>query len=236
MELVRQFMDALGIAQAPLVGHSMGGTTSLGTTLRYPDRITRVCVIGSPIVGSSLSPVLRFASVGWVGGIGRIIPSLWMPPVKLGIRIAAPVITKDRRWYAMVSRDMTRASLEAFFSSVGSLRRTDLRPRLSEIKIPVMGIYGKRDVIVHPRQHEPLKTGITQARIEVLPGSGHFPMLDEPDKYLALIRSFLAAAPDLDNHDQPLGGAASPERPAATVNAGPVVPSPQPTAKDGASP
>lgn len=200
MELVRQFMDALGIAQAPLVGHSMGGTTSLGTTLRYPDRVTRVCVIGSPIVGSSLSPVLQFASVGWVGGIGRIIPNLWLPPVKLGIRIAAPIITRDKRWYAMVARDISRASMEAFFASVSSLRRTDLRPRLPEIKTPVMGIYGRRDVIVHPKQYEPLQAGVKHARIEVLPRSGHFPMLDEPVACLGLIRSFLE-----DGASQPAG-------------------------------
>ena len=34
--LVDQFMDRLGIAQAPLVGHSMGGTVSLSVAIKYP--------------------------------------------------------------------------------------------------------------------------------------------------------------------------------------------------------
>ena len=54
-----------------------------------------------------------------------------------------------------------------------------------------MGIYGSRDVIVNPRAYEPLRSGVAQARIEVMPRSGHFPMLDEPEKFLGLIRSFL---------------------------------------------
>ena len=36
--LVDQFMDHLGIAKAPLVGHSMGGTVSLSVAIQYPHR------------------------------------------------------------------------------------------------------------------------------------------------------------------------------------------------------
>ena len=49
----------LGIAQAPLVGHSMGGTVSLSVAIQYPERVRKVVVIGSPIVGSSLSLLLK---------------------------------------------------------------------------------------------------------------------------------------------------------------------------------
>lgn len=191
MELVRQFMDALGIAQAPLVGHSMGGTTSLGTTLRYPDRVTKVCVIGSPIVGTSLSILLQLAGVRALGSLARY----FLPVLKLALRLATPIITRDPAWYDMVARDLSRTTIDSFFSSIGSLRRTDLRPRLSEIKIPVMGIYGGRDVIVSPHEYKTLGAGLPHARLEVMPKSGHFPMLDEPEKYLALIRSFLAEPP-----------------------------------------
>lgn len=190
-ELVRQFMDALGIAQAPLIGHSMGGTTSLGTTVRYPDRVTKVCVIGSPIVGTSLSILLQMAGVPWIGSVVRNM----LPLLKFGIRAAAPLITRDPKWYDMVALDLSRTTVESFFSSIGSLRRTDLRPRLPEIKVPVLGIYGQRDVIVHPKQYQPLLAGVKHARAELMPKSGHFPMLDEPDKYLGVIRGFLDTAP-----------------------------------------
>ena len=195
MALVTQFMDALGIQAAPLVGHSMGGTTGLGTTLRYPERVTRVCVIGSPIIGSSLSVFLQLAGIPWIGSIVRSLPAL----LKFGVRLASPVITRQpKRWYPMIERDISRTTVDSFFSSIGSLRRTDLRPRLHEIKVPTMGIYGGRDVIVHPKQYALLKTGVQQARIEIMPDSGHFPMLDEPDKYLALIKSFLDSRPPPD--------------------------------------
>ena len=188
MALVGQFMDALGIEAAPFIGHSMGGTTGLGAAIRAPERVTKVCVIGSPIVGSSLSIFLQLAGVPWIGSLMRQLPIL----LKVGVRLFAPLITRDPKvWYPMIVRDMSATTVDSFFSSIGSLRRTDLRPRLHEVKVPTMGIYGLRDVIVHPKQYEPLRAGVPQARVELLPASGHFPMLDEPDKYLSLIKSFL---------------------------------------------
>ena len=187
MDLITQFMDVLGIAQSPIIGHSMGGTAALGATVRHPDRITKVCVIGSPIVGTSLSPLLQIAGVRVFGSLART----FLPLVKLALRLAAPAITRDPTWYSRQARDLSATTVDSFFSSIGSLRRTDLRPRLPEIKVPIMGIYGGRDVVVNPHEYQPLRAGVPQARIEIMPKSGHFPMLDEPDEYLSLIRSFL---------------------------------------------
>ena len=75
--------------------------------------------------------------------------------------------------------------------SVGSLRRTDLRPFLSQIKIPVMGMYGDRDIVVHPMQWKPLLDGVPQARIERFKNAGHFIMLDEPQQFMSILHGFL---------------------------------------------
>lgn len=188
MDLVKQFMDALGIEAAPLIGHSMGGTTALGTAVRYPERVRRVCVIGSPIVGSSLSVFLKLAGIPWIGSLVRNLPSL----LAFGLRLFAPLITRNPKlWYPMITRDISRTTVESFFSSIGSLGRTDLRPHLNGMQIPVMGVYGMRDVIVHPKQYAVLQASIRHARIAIMPRSGHFPMLDEPELYLGHIRTFL---------------------------------------------
>lgn len=188
MELVKQFMDALGIEAAPIVGHSMGGTTALGTAIRYPERVRQVCVVGSPIVGSSLSVFLRLAGVPWIGSLVRQLPGLLM----LAIRLVAPLITRQpARWFPMIERDLSQTTAASFFSSIGSLAHTDLRPRLGEVRLPVLGVYGLRDVIVQPRQSAALQDSVKHARIETMPGSGHFPMLDEPDLYLRHVQAFL---------------------------------------------
>jgi pimeloyl-ACP methyl ester carboxylesterase len=88
---------------------------------------------------------------------------------------------------------VSQTTMHSFFQSIGTLRQTDLRPHLGEIRVPTLGIYGKRDIIVDPRQRDVLKTGVKHANIAYYPDAGHFPMLDTPEKFINQIRSFLLA-------------------------------------------
>ncbi|MCI0520218.1 MAG: alpha/beta hydrolase [Chloroflexi bacterium] len=188
VSLVDQFMEQLGIGQAPLVGHSMGGTVSLLVAMQYPQRVRKVVVIGSPIVGSSLSFLLKLFGRRPVAYI--VHRNLWM--LRLGFRILAPLYSRDKRWSDMMNRDLSRTTLESFLLSIASLRRTDLRPHLNQISIPAMGMYGDHDIVVHPQQWKPMLEGIPHARIERYPNAGHFIMLDEPQKFLKPLHDFLS--------------------------------------------
>jgi pimeloyl-ACP methyl ester carboxylesterase len=146
--LVDQFMDKLGIASAPLVGHSMGGTVSLLVALKYPERVERVVIIGSPIVGSSLALPLKMAGYR---NVANILFNIF-PAFRFGMRLASPMICKDPAFPDMMDRDLSKTTLESFLISIDSLRRTDLRPQLKHITTPVMGMFGDRDIIVNPDQ------------------------------------------------------------------------------------
>jgi len=187
VSLVDQFMEQLGIANAPLVGHSMGGTVSLSVAIKYPQRVSKVVVVGSPIVGSSLALPLKWA------GYRPIAFMLFnmMGVFRSAIRLASPIICRDERFADMMDRDLSRTTLESFLRSIASLRRTDLRPMLDQVKVPAMGMYGDRDVIVHPKQWEPMKKGIAHAHIERFPSAGHFLMLEDPQNFSERLKSFL---------------------------------------------
>jgi pimeloyl-ACP methyl ester carboxylesterase len=187
VSLVDQFMEQLGIVNAPLVGHSMGGTVSLSVAIKYPQRVSKVVVVGSPIVGSSLAIPLKLAGYR---GIAFMLFNM-MGAFRLAMRVASPIICRDERFANMMDHDLTSTTLESFLLSIASLRRTDLRPMLGQIKIPAMGMYGDRDVIVHPRQWEPMKQGIDHAQIELFPSAGHFIMLDEPKDFAQRLKAFL---------------------------------------------
>lgn len=187
VSLVDQFMERMGIIQAPLVGHSMGGTVSLLVALRYPERVSKVVVVGSPIVGSSLALPLKFA------GYRQIAYLLFnmMGAFRFTMRLASPFICRDPRFPDMMDRDLTSTTLESFLMSIASLHRTDLRPELHRINIPAMGMYGDRDNIVHPKQWQPMKKGIPAVRIERFNKAGHFIMLDAPKEFSAILKDFL---------------------------------------------
>jgi pimeloyl-ACP methyl ester carboxylesterase len=191
--MVDQFMEKLGIVAAPLVGHSMGGTVSLATAIRFPERVRKVAVIGSPIHGSSLALMLKLAGYR---------PIAWLlfnlfPAFRLAMRAGSPLICRDPRFPAMMDRDLSKTTLESFLISIATLRRTDLRPDLRQIRIPVMGMYGDGDVIVHPRQWQPLSEGVPHARIERFPKAGHFIMLDDPKIFIEKLKDFLDSPNEL---------------------------------------
>jgi pimeloyl-ACP methyl ester carboxylesterase len=187
VSLVNQFMDQLGIVHAPLVGHSMGGTVSLLVANKYPERVSKVVVVGSPMIGSSLAPLLKLA------GYRPIAFMLFnmMSVFRAGMRLYSPIICKDPRFPEMMDRDLSRTTVESFLRSISSLRRTNLIPMLPQIKVPAMGMYGDKDVIVHPLQWQPMQRGIPQAVIERFPTAGHFIMLEEPTVFSQKLKSFL---------------------------------------------
>lgn len=187
VSLVNQFMEQLGIARAPLVGHSMGGTVSLSLAMQYPERASKAVVVGSPIVGSSLALPLKLAGYRPIAFLLFNMMGLF----RASVRIASPFICRDPRFPAMMDRDLSRTTVESFLLSIASLRRTDLRPSLGQIKIPCLGIYGAKDNIVHPLQWQPMQQGIRNVRIEHFPAAGHFPMLEEPADFSRRLKAFL---------------------------------------------
>lgn len=187
VSLVDQFMEQLGIVRAPLVGHSMGGTVSLSVAIQHPERVKKVVVIGSPIKGSSLSLLLKLFGQRTIGSI--VYKNMWA--FRLSLRLLARWYSRDPRWPEMMDRDLSQITLESFFSSIGSLHKTDLRPDLNKIHLPVMGMYGNKDIVVSPHEWKPLLAGVPSARIERFPQAGHFIMLDEPQKFMQTLHSFL---------------------------------------------
>ena len=187
VSLVNQFMEQLGIMKAPLVGHSMGGTVSLSVAIRYPERVSKVVVVGSPIVGSSLAPLLKLAGYR---GIAFMLFNM-MGPFRAGMKVYSRVICRDPRFPEMMDRDLSRTTVESFLRSIASLRRTDLTPMLDQIQVPSLGIYGTTDKVVDPDQWKPMQRGIPQARIAHFPTCGHFPMLEEPTEFSQKLKAFL---------------------------------------------
>ncbi|GAB4500705.1 MAG: hypothetical protein Fur0035_02450 [Anaerolineales bacterium] len=189
VSLVDQFMERLGIAQAPLVGHSMGGTVSLLVATQYPQRVSKVVVVGSPIVGSSLAFPLKLAGYRFIAFF--LFNMMW--GFRAAMKVASPFICADPRFPAMMDRDLSSTTVESFLRSIASLRRTDLRPTLGKIQVPVMGVYGDRDNIVHPRQWQPLLAGVPQTKVVRWPRAQHFVMLDVTEDFNQTLKEFLDA-------------------------------------------
>ncbi|HEU4328028.1 MAG TPA: alpha/beta hydrolase [Roseiflexaceae bacterium] len=181
---VIRFLDELGIDRVLLVGHSMGGMVALKTAINHPERITRVAAVGAPIVGDSLSwllkltdrPVLAeaFARVSW---FRRYMFQLFLGE------------TTDAAVHEILD-DSVKSSSTTLRRAVGSMWRTDLRHELHRLAVPSLIVHGGRDQIVHPNQAD-LFDAVQSAEVVVMPESRHFPFLDEPEIFNDVLLRFL---------------------------------------------
>jgi pimeloyl-ACP methyl ester carboxylesterase len=62
---------------------------------------------------------------------------------------------------------------------------------LPQITIPVMGMFGDKDIIVSPTQWRPMLEGIPHAQIELFSNAGHFIMLDDANPFMHKLKDFL---------------------------------------------
>jgi pimeloyl-ACP methyl ester carboxylesterase len=160
-------------------------------TVQHPQRVSKVAVVGSPITGSGLSLLLKLSGYQQVAQLLYAVPGL-LPAL---IRVLSITYAQDwRTLYDMLRKDLSRTTMESFSRSIRDLRETDLRPHLSKFGIPAMGIYGRKDNIVDPKQGELLREGVHDHTVHYFGNSGHFPMLDETDNFHQTIRSFLKDA------------------------------------------
>jgi pimeloyl-ACP methyl ester carboxylesterase len=188
VRMVDQFMERMGLERARVMGHSMGGTVSLSLALAHPQRVSKVAVVGSPIAGSGLAFLLKLSGYREFARLLYAVPGL----LTLSMKLLSLSYAKDwRTLYDMLKKDLSRTTWESFSASIRDLRLTDLRPQLSELRVPTMGIYGRKDNIVDPKQGELIRKGVKTHVIHYFEKSGHFPMLDERDRFHATILEFL---------------------------------------------
>jgi pimeloyl-ACP methyl ester carboxylesterase len=187
VDMVNQFMGIMGIVQAPIFGHSMGGTVALSLTLKAPERVKKVAIVGSPINGNSLNIFPKLSGIGWIARLAWRVSAIKWLVMWMVLAGDSPKVRE------MIFRDVDRANIESFFRSIGDLHRTDLRGQMYKVTIPTLGVFGTHDNIVNPNQSKLLGKGVPQARVEMLNASRHFLMLDEPKRFINIVQDFLAS-------------------------------------------
>ena len=120
VDMVREFMDSLGIGQAPLAGHSMGGTVALQFALSHPNRTQKVVLVGAPICGETLNPFLKVAGYNWIAKLVWRFPFLQsLYPHVVALLRRSLLAGDSERVQKMILRDSNRTSTEVLFPQYG---------------------------------------------------------------------------------------------------------------------
>jgi pimeloyl-ACP methyl ester carboxylesterase len=182
-QCVAEFLGAIECPGAHVVGHSFGGRVGICLAVDRPSVVDRLVLIDSSGIQPARTWQYHFnvRSMKIARGALRLIPA-----VDLRARALAwlyrSVGSSDYRTAGPIRNIMVRVINE------------DLRPILSSVHARSLLIWGEKDLDVPVAHGEIMAREIPDARLEILPGAGHFAYMDRLPQCCQLIRDFLKEA------------------------------------------
>ena len=186
-EWIVAVLDAVGLPQAALVGHSMGSLIALETALRHGPRVAKLALVGTaapmPVSDAFIAAARDEPAVGQemeaVWGHSRLA-QLASSPVP-----GASLLSASRRLNARSKPEALHAALNACNSY-----RVDPE-KLKSLSMPTLVVAGKRDQMTQFKAGKALAASVPGARFVAL-DAGHSMMSEAPKALLEALREFLA--------------------------------------------
>jgi pimeloyl-ACP methyl ester carboxylesterase len=206
---VRDLMVTLGHESATFVGHSLGGGVVMQLAYQFPERCERLVLVDSGGLGREVNLLLRAATLplsevvlpllastrllGAGRSVGRLLDRLRLNP---GTDIA-----ELARGHASLEDPEARAAfvhtLRTIVDPMGQRVNATDRLYLAE-NIPFLLIWGERDSIIPVEHGLSAHELVPSSRFELFEGAGHFPHLDEPQRFLDVLFDFIDSTDPAD--------------------------------------
>ena len=190
IEDIRAVMDEAGSARATLLGVSEAASLCALFAYRHPERVT------SMVLFAGFARALRGDDYpwGWTPEFFESylagLDSSWASGY--GIERACPSVAGDQRYQSWFARYLRAAASPG---AVRDLMRAnaalDLRPILSEIRIPTLLLHRTNETWLPVELSRYLARHLPDARLVELPGVDHWPWLGDADAVLIEIEAFL---------------------------------------------
>jgi pimeloyl-ACP methyl ester carboxylesterase len=202
---VASVLDVLGVENAVVVGHSMGGMVALQMAVDMPLDVRRRRLAGIVLTSTTAGP---FATLpGWAGVV-RTTGPVTARALLLGERWGAKALpSRDLRWWLVrlgFGADAPAAQVrfvEAMHRGtpsrtladlIPSLAAFDLSARLGSLDLPVLVVVGSHDKLTAPRLARRMAAALPEATLVELPRCGHMPMLERRREFSHLVDEFTA--------------------------------------------
>ncbi len=177
VEWVRKTIAALGIARPILIGHSLGAATGLTFAVKYGSLLTGIVPVGS----GARMPVNPAILEGL-----KTNPA---PVYEMVVKFSFARANRERFGKVMVE-SLSRADAMIFHGDLTACDRLDLTGTAGSIRVPTLVVCGDDDKMTPPFLSEFLRDAIPGAKMVVVPGAGHFVMMENPEVFNQEISDF----------------------------------------------
>jgi pimeloyl-ACP methyl ester carboxylesterase len=199
---VRDLMVSLGHERATFVGHSLGGGVVMQMAYQFPERCERLVLVDSGGLGRELNLLLRSATLPLAEVVLPLLASTRILGAghsvsrffgRLGIR-AGTDVAELAKGHASLGDAEARA---AFVHTLRTIvdpggQRVNASDRLYLAQsVPFMLVWGEHDSIIPVEHARAAHELVPSSRLEVFEDAGHFPHVDDPQRFLDVLLDFL---------------------------------------------
>ena len=199
---LRDFLAAIDVPSATIVGHSFGGGVAMQLAYQHPELCDRLVLVGSGGLGREVSWLLRMVTLP---GAEHLMPLMFPRVVadrgndlgrlfnKLGF--SAPRLGEMWRSYSSLAGTENRKAfvrtirgvIEPGGQTVNALDRLYMAAHL-----PTLIVWGERDDIIPVAHAHAAHEAIPGSQLCLLDGVGHFPQAEAPQRFHDALTNFLA--------------------------------------------
>jgi len=181
-------LDELGIDEAVVGGHSMGGYVALELFRRHRDRVRGLILISTRAGADSEearagrdATAARVAAEG-VGALAGMREKL----------LAETTFEEDPELVEMVDDLLASADPTGVIGSLAAMRdRVDSTPHLADIDVPTLIVHGADDRLIPPSEAEAMHRAIRGSTLELIHGAGHLPQMEQEEAFDEAVAAFL---------------------------------------------
>ena len=171
-EDIAALLDRLGIDQAILAGHSMGGYISLAFAQAYPDRLAGLALVTS-YAGADTAERRQ--------GRLRLAERVKRVGVKAVVDANLERYSPDVQVREVTKGYILRSSKKSVVSALkGMAERPDYSDLLPQLKVPCVIVAGTADAIVSGEKAREMVQMLSRGWLVEVPGGGHMPMFEAP--------------------------------------------------------
>jgi pimeloyl-ACP methyl ester carboxylesterase len=182
------FMDQIGLKQAHLVGHGLGGMVAIRAAHAYPDRFLRVVTVSTPLQGYVLREFIKPGTLSRLLGHNN--------PANIWSKLVSQIPIDDDEVQQELQEDTKNLQPAVLQGVQESMLTTDLLLELQELEnTPLLAIYGEKDALVPSEHAEPhfQRNNRPHQQNIVLPRANHFPFLERSSTFGRLLLDFLVS-------------------------------------------
>lgn len=192
---LHEFMNAMNLNKASLMGQSMGGGTIINFTVANRDRVEKIVLVDPAGMPNQLPIMGRISNLSGVGELMYGLRTNFVRRFTLGSTFLynSDILTDSffeelTRFHKIQgsSNVMLKVTRNQFFDTLEAQIR-----QLSAMDVPTLIVWGREEKSIPLSVGEQLRSIYPRAQFEVLDEAGHCPNIDQPDKFNELAIEFL---------------------------------------------